>query len=129
MGRTVPTFRMIIEQFGWDWHEFKRALRGLDKELFDRLLNHARRHATAGHNMPNPNPFEPIVMSILVEHEKELRRLRRQYETTEESSGEMKTCSRCGGINPVESYYKSGMKKEGKHILCEDCRHGLFFTR
>jgi hypothetical protein len=118
---------MIIEQFGWDWHEFKRALRGLDKDVFDALLNHARRHATAGHNMPNPNPFEPIVMSILVEHEKELRRLKRQHHTTEEQSGEMRTCPRCGGVNPVESYYKSETKKQGTHILCEDCRHGLFF--
>ncbi|MCX6665947.1 MAG: hypothetical protein NT038_07830 [Euryarchaeota archaeon] len=76
MGRTVPSFRMIIEQFGWEWTEFKRALRGIDKESFESLINHARRHAEAGTNMPNPNPFEPIIMSILVEHENELRKLR-----------------------------------------------------
>ncbi len=118
---------MIIEQFGWEWHEFKRALRGLDKELFEALLDHARRHATAGHNMPNPNPFEPIVLSILVEHEKEIRRLRGQLHAAETPSGELKTCARCGGRNPVESYYKNGNKEEGMHVLCEDCRHGLFF--
>jgi hypothetical protein len=67
---------MVIEQFGWEWGEFKRALRDIDKESFEHLINHARRHAEAGTNMPNPNPFEPIIMSILVEHENELRKLR-----------------------------------------------------
>ena len=76
MGRTVPSFRMVIESFGLEWNEFKRALRGIDKESFEELMNHARRHAEAGTNMPNPNPFEPVVMSILVEHENQLRKLR-----------------------------------------------------
>ena len=76
MGRTVPTFRNIIESFGWEWNEFKQALRKIDREAFEELINHARRHAAAGSNMSNPNPFEPVVMSILVEHEKTLRKLR-----------------------------------------------------
>lgn len=80
MGRTVPTFRMVVESFGWEWNEFKRALRIIDQEAFDELINHARTHAAAGGNISNPNPFEPIVMSILVEHEKALRKLREYVE-------------------------------------------------
>jgi len=80
MGRTVPTFRNMIESFGWEWTEFKRALRKLDQEAFDEMLNHARKHAAAGSNLSNPNPFEPVVMSILVEHEKTLRKLREHVE-------------------------------------------------
>lgn len=80
MGRTVPTFRNVIESFGLDWNDFKRALRDMDREAFDELMNHARRHAAAGSNMSNPNPFEPVVMSILVEHEKTLRKLREHVE-------------------------------------------------
>ena len=80
MGRTVPTFRNIIESFGWEWNDFKRALRDTDREIFEALLNHGRRHATAGSNMANPNPFEPVVMSILIEHEKTLRKLREHVE-------------------------------------------------
>ncbi len=76
MGRTVPTFRAVVESFGWEWHDFKRALRAVDQEAFEELLNHARRHAAAGTNTANPNPFEPIVISILLEHEKLLRELR-----------------------------------------------------
>ncbi len=76
MGRTVPTFRNVVESFGWEWNDFKRALRNIDKEAFDELINHARKHAAAGSNMTSPNPFEPVVMSILVEHEKTIRKLR-----------------------------------------------------
>lgn len=80
MGRSVPTFRDMIKSFGWEWNDFKKALRNLDQEAFEELINHARRHAAAGSNMTNPNPFEPIVMSILVEHEKTLRVLREHVE-------------------------------------------------
>jgi hypothetical protein len=80
MGRTVPTFRNIIESFGLEWNDFKRALRDIDRETFEELLNHGRHHATAGSNMANPNPFEPVVMSILIEHEKTLRKLREHVE-------------------------------------------------
>ncbi len=80
MGRTVPSFRNVIESFGWEWNDFKRALRDIDKKAFDELMNHARRHAAAGTNMANPAPFEPVVMSILLEHEKTLRKLRENAE-------------------------------------------------
>ena len=80
MGRTVPTFRNIVESFGGEWNDFKRALREIDREAFEELMNHARRHAAAGSNLSNPNPFEPVVMSILVEHEKTLRKLRKHVE-------------------------------------------------
>jgi len=75
MGRTVPTFRNMIELFGLEWCDFKRALRYDDKNTFDDLLNHARKHGASGTNMVNPNPFEPIVISILIEHEKLIKKL------------------------------------------------------
>ena len=80
MGRTVPTFRYVIESFGGDWHDFKRALRGIDQDAFERLMNHARNHAAAGTNSVNLNPFEPIVMSILVEHEKTIAELKKAFD-------------------------------------------------
>ena len=75
LGRTVPTFRNMIDLFGFEWNDFKRALRLNDKEVFEELLNHARRHGAAGTNMVNPNPFEPIVISILIEHEKSIKKI------------------------------------------------------
>lgn len=80
MGRTVPTFRNMIELFGFEWNDFKRALRYNDKKAFDELLNHARRHGAAGTNIVNPNPFEPIVISILIEHEKSIKKLMKKLD-------------------------------------------------
>ena len=54
--------------------------------MFDALLNHARRHAAAGHHFPHPHPFEPIVLSMLLEHEKDLHRLRRKLDVISEGS-------------------------------------------
>ena len=84
MGRTVPTFRRVIESFGVEWHDFKKTLRDMDQDAFDALMNHARRHAAAGHNFSHPNPFEPIVISILLEHEKQLKTLLEQQRQTDE---------------------------------------------
>jgi len=79
MGRTIPTFRQMIESFGLEWTDFRQGLRQEDQEMFDALLNHARRHSAAGHNFPHALPFEPIVMSILLEHEKQLRDLKKSH--------------------------------------------------
>ena len=82
MGRTVPTFRYLIESFGIEWNDFKRVLKKIDKEAFEELLNHARKHGAAGSNMVTPNPFEPIVMSILIEHEKTIRNLKEKIDNS-----------------------------------------------
>lgn len=70
----------MIESFGMEWTDFRRGLRQEDQEMFDALLNHARRHSAAGHNFPHALSFEPIVISILLEHEKQLRKLEETYE-------------------------------------------------
>lgn len=47
-----------------------------------------RNHAAAGHNFLHPNPFEPITMSILVEHEKILSNLLKQLEKQQKEEKE-----------------------------------------
>lgn len=45
MGRTVPSFRMLLEEIVMELSVFKRALRGEDKAAFDSLMNKVREHA------------------------------------------------------------------------------------
>src|SRR3990172_6061114 len=47
MGRTVPSFRMLLEGIIEELSVFRRALRGEDKEAFDSLMNKAREHASS----------------------------------------------------------------------------------
>jgi len=75
-GRTVPTYRMALEALANQWDDFRRALRKEDREAFDSLVNKARMHASAGTYAIVLDPSESAVLSMLLEHEKELARLR-----------------------------------------------------
>lgn len=76
MGRTVITYRMVLEQIIKRWDSFRRALRDGDKDAFDRLMSKARKHSSAASYSIQADPTESMFVSILLEHEKELGELR-----------------------------------------------------
>ena len=76
MGRTVPSFRMLLEEIIVELSIFRRALHGEDKAAFDRLMNKARKHASSCTVAPTLDPMDAIFLSILIEQEKELNSLR-----------------------------------------------------
>ena len=76
MGRTVPSFRMLLERIIEDLSVFKRALRGEDKLAFDGLMNKAREHASSCTVTALLEPMDAVFLSILVEQEKEIISLR-----------------------------------------------------
>ncbi len=78
MGRTVPTYRLALEAMAQQWNDFRRALRKGDREAFDQLLNKARMHASASTYAISMDPTESALLSMLLEHEKELARLRKE---------------------------------------------------
>ncbi len=76
MGRTLPTYRMILEQVIKRWDNFRRALRRGDREAFDRMMNKARLHSSASIFNIQIDPSESMLMSILLEQEKEIDELK-----------------------------------------------------
>jgi len=76
MGRTIPSFRMLLEGIIEDLSVFKRALRGEDKLAFDGLMNKAREHASSCTVTSLLEPMDAMFLSILVEQEKEIISLR-----------------------------------------------------
>ncbi len=78
MGRTVPTYRMTLESVFQSWADYRRALPKDDREAFDAMTNRARMHASASTYAAFADPVEGALLSILLEQEKELRRLRAQ---------------------------------------------------
>lgn len=76
MGRTVPTYRVALEAMAQQWSDFRRALRKGDREAFDELMNKARMHASAATYAISMDPTESALLSMLLEHEKELAKLR-----------------------------------------------------
>ncbi len=76
MGRTVPTYRMASESLFQSWSDYRRALSQEDREAFDRLSDKVRLHASACSVAAFLDPLEGALLSILLEQEKELERLR-----------------------------------------------------
>ncbi len=76
MGRTIPTFRMILEHEIASWAEFRRALRPADKKNFDKIMNAARLRADAGGYISRPLVSEVLFISILLELQKEIQELK-----------------------------------------------------
>jgi hypothetical protein len=76
MGRTVPTYRMTLESIVQSWADYRRALPKDDRDAFDAMTNRARMHASASTYAAFSDPVEGALLSILLEQEKEIRRLK-----------------------------------------------------
>ena len=77
MGRTIPTFRQLIEEATQRWSKFRRALRREDQEHFDRLFRRVRCYTQAATYQCSDNPMEAILLSIALDQEKRLAALER----------------------------------------------------
>jgi DNA repair ATPase RecN len=83
MGRTVASYRTVLEALISDWQSFRKALRKENQEAFDRLMEKARGLASAAGYDPRLDPMESVYMSILVGLEKDIAELRRKIEELE----------------------------------------------
>lgn len=80
MGRTLGTFRALLDRLEVEWSDVRRALTGHEQELWDALWQQARRHASAAGNAAPLNPMEAALLAILLEHERRLQKLEAQIE-------------------------------------------------
>ena len=84
------SFSQVLEQEIQEWKKFRRALRQEDQQFLDRLFEEARLHVEAGVLASRPWPFETILISILLEHEKALVELKSKLNAQEEQEGRIK---------------------------------------
>ncbi|HXQ97049.1 MAG TPA: hypothetical protein VN774_01300 [Candidatus Limnocylindrales bacterium] len=85
MGRTVPTFRQLIEEATQRWSKFRRALRREDQVHFDHLFHRVRCYTQAATYQCNDDPMQSILLSIALEQEKRLDALERAVFQEEKS--------------------------------------------
>ena len=83
MGRTLPTYRQLLEVIISEWNVFKKALRKEDRKAFEALMAKARKHASAAGYNTRVNPMESFFMSIILEMEKELDDIKKRFERYE----------------------------------------------
>ena len=76
MGRTVPTFTMVIQQEMQSWSKFRRGLRKDDQDALDELFRAARMQLASSAYAARPIPFESIAMSMLVSQQRAIVELK-----------------------------------------------------
>jgi len=72
MGRTLPTFTRLTQEYESRWSKFREALRKEDQEVFDELFEAPKIHLAACAYAMNPFPFENMLMSMLIEEHKKI---------------------------------------------------------
>jgi len=117
------TLEQLIEAYGLEWDAFEETLEEMDRDAFVGLFKRAKQNAKAVSKIETPNMFESVVMSILVEHQKELQQLEERF-----LHPQTKSCPRCGKTSAIEEFFKGDTKSEGVTILCQDCREVLFYV-
>lgn len=75
MGRTNPTYRDSLSGLEREWGEFRRALRHEEQAHFDRLFEEGRSYAHAASHCNHPTPAIPLLLSMLLAHERRLAAL------------------------------------------------------
>ena len=86
MGRSIPSFRQLIEIERLNWSEFKKELSSKnEKEAFNTIFENAKLYTQYLSNANRPIPIEPIMMGALFHNYKTLLKLCKESNVTEDS--------------------------------------------
>ena len=78
MGRTIPTWRMVVEDELGKLKQFREFLRLEDKVVFDDLMNQCRLYASYAGSMVSPVKEVPLMLSMLFGQHKRLMELEKR---------------------------------------------------
>lgn len=84
MGRTLPTFTRIIDSEIESWTKYRRGLRKEDQEIFDELFRAAKIHLAENFYAMRAVPFESIIISMLIEERKLIKKLQKELNDCKE---------------------------------------------
>jgi hypothetical protein len=80
MGRTVPSYRHASEREKRKWKIFREQLDKSERKDFDEMMSYPHIYNAAGVTACKPVPLQPILMSIIFEHYKQLDTIHRSVE-------------------------------------------------
>ena len=75
MGRTIPSYRLASEIERRKWKIFREQLDKSERKDFDEMMSYPRLYNAAGVTACKPVLLHPILMSIILEHYKQLKKL------------------------------------------------------
>ena len=77
MGRTVPSYRIASERERRKWKIFRDQLDKSERKTFDEMMSFSRLYNVAGVGSCKPVLLHPIVMSIIFDHYKQLKKIQK----------------------------------------------------
>ena len=80
MGRTIPHFRIASVMEEKEWKPFRNSLDKSDRKKFDQMFSIAHMYNSASSYAAKPIRIQPIFMSIIFDHYKQLERLCKEIE-------------------------------------------------
>lgn len=80
MGRTVPSFRIALEQEIASWKNYRKSLSKGARETLEDLFNAARNYCSASSNAVRPVRFQGMFIAIAFAHERRLENIAREIE-------------------------------------------------
>lgn len=86
MGRTIPSWRMVVEAETEKLKKFRDFLRQEDKIIFEDLMNQCKLYASAAGSLASPVKEVPLILSMLFAHHKKLTELEKRLKMKEENS-------------------------------------------
>jgi hypothetical protein len=86
MGRTIPSWRIVVEGEIERLKKFRDSLRLEDKRIFEDLLNQCKLYASAASSLASPVKEVPLIISMLFAHHKKLTELERRLNAKEENT-------------------------------------------
>ncbi len=84
MGRTIPSFRIASVEEQKEWKEFRQALDRSDRKTFDDMFSIAQLYNSACSFAAKPIRIQPIFMSIIFHHYKQLMKIREEIDKKKE---------------------------------------------
>lgn len=80
MGRTIEPYSRQIERIEERLKDFRKGLRKKDQEAFDDLMRISKLQIQAGVMASNPNPFDSMMLSMLIALLNDIKELKSQVE-------------------------------------------------
>jgi hypothetical protein len=82
VGRTIPSWRIVVEQEIATMSRFKQFLRPEDRTVFDDLINQCRLYAPYAGCLASPVKEVPLLLSMIFAQHKRLAELEKHLNET-----------------------------------------------
>lgn len=93
LGRTIPSFRIATVVEEKEWKSFRNSLDKSDRKIFDQMFSVAHMYNSASSYTTKPVRIQPILMSIIFHHYKQLVKLSKEIKESKRSSSSLTSVS------------------------------------